>query len=200
MFYWVVEAVIAGEWSVAGLSVLAHTHTPPANQTSHWAKETTTPIIPLSPRRCCKHFRTSHLPFFIVAHPHASKKIPYVSRRGILFLFGLTQPREGAVSTVIRIFHREESGVFPSIFGIWCKSSFTHRFGGWFSFPIAICVRLPGGFIVENWLLFPHVVGCVCFTFWDCCRLFWSRFGHIGPRTTQELFPLEEIWGLKWAL
>ena len=31
---------------------------------------------------------------------------------------------------------------------------------------------------MENGLLFPHVVGCVCFTFWDCCRLFWSRFGH----------------------
>ena len=41
-----------------------------------------------------------------------------------------------------------------------------------------ICVTLPGGFIVENGLLFPHVAGCVFFTFWDCCRLFWSCFGH----------------------
>ena len=31
----------------------------------------------------------------------------------------------GAISTVIHIFHTEESSVFQSVFGIWCESSLT---------------------------------------------------------------------------
>lgn len=92
--------------------------------------------------------------FSIVAHPHTGKNALCLTQRNS-FSVGLTQPIEGAVLTVIHIFHREESGVFfhPYIW-IWCK--FPSR-TGWeadFPSPFAVCVSLLGGFVVQDGQLF----------------------------------------------
>ena len=105
--------------------------------------------------------------------------MPRVSRRGILFSVWSHIARGGS--------HFDCHSCFPQR-GIWCVSihilgsvvNFSHAQVGRLIFlpHFVVCVSLPSGFIVENRLLFPHVAGCVGFTFWDCCRLFWSRFGH----------------------
>ena len=69
------------EWSVAGLSVLAHTHTPPTNQTSHWAEEMTTPIISTLSTTVLKTLRTFDSPFCIVTHSHARKNVRCLTHR-----------------------------------------------------------------------------------------------------------------------
>ena len=85
MFCLLDGVVIAGEWSVAGLSVLSHMHTPPANQTSCWAEmgslhsldddaETLTPS------------RTFHWPFSIVVHPRAGTVVLLIFFMDRIFL------------------------------------------------------------------------------------------------------------------
>ena len=97
---------------MAGLSVLAHTHTPPANQTSSWAEETTTPmIIPLSPQW---DENTPALP----THHSGISAHPLVGRRPVSHaedsLLGSHAAWEKVVSRVIHIFHRVVSGVYFS--------------------------------------------------------------------------------------
>ena len=95
------------EWSVAGLLVLAHTHTPPMDWTSRWAGEwlrphsilSTTPLFPLS------------------VHPHARAVVWLFPCIGFFPVLVSCSQERGAVSTVIHIFHKEESGVFRSVFG-----------------------------------------------------------------------------------
>ena len=59
-------------------------------------------------------------------HPHIGTVVCSIFTHKILsYLVSRSQER-GAVSTIIHIFHSEESGVFRSVFGIWCKSSLTH--------------------------------------------------------------------------
>ena len=41
--------------------------------------------------------------------------------------------------------------------------------------------------------MFPHVAGCVCFTFWDCYRLFWSRFGHDRAKNNSRVVFLAQV-------
>ena len=77
------------EWSMAGLSVLAHTHTPPTNRTSRWAEEMTLPIIPLSPRLKVHTHTLSHFPF-LHCLSSSRRETSCSSWRGF-FLFGLTQ-------------------------------------------------------------------------------------------------------------
>ena len=110
-----VGAVMAGERSLEGLSVLSHMYTKPANRTSRWAEEMTMPIIPLSPRRCCELSRTFDSPFSIVAHPHARKNAlcltqrnsfsvwSHAARRGIRFDYHLHFPQRGIWCVSIRI-------------------------------------------------------------------------------------------------
>ena len=144
---------------MAGLSVLAHTHTPPANRTSRWAKETTTPIIPLSPRLQGHTPALSHSPFSIVAHPHEGRH--HVPHGGDSFCL-VSRSKEGS--------HSDCHSCCPQS-GIWCvihlyfggpvQISPMHRLEVCFTSSIADCVSFCG-FIVENGLLSPHVlVGCV---------------------------------------
>ena len=180
----VVEAVIfAGEWSVAGLSVLAHTHTPPENRTSRWAEEMTIPIISTLSTTVLKTLHTFDSPFCIVAHSHARKNVRCLMHRILPGFYSRSEL--GAV-----FFHPRFpcEGLFT--FFLLCVC-FPYRFVACvyvfplpdrepgFSLPFSDCVSLPGGFIVENGLLFPpHFVGCVCCYILGCCRLLWSRFGH----------------------
>ena len=97
---------------MAGLSVLAHTHTPPANRTSRWAKEMTMPIIPLSPRRCYEHPRTFDLPFSIVAHPHARKNALCLTQRNSFYVWSHTARRGSCFGYHSHFLQRD----------IWCAS------------------------------------------------------------------------------
>ena len=104
------------EWSVAGLSVLSHTHTPPADWTSRWEEEWLRPSFhPL-------HYATLSL---VCSSSCRGGSMIVPTHRILSCLVSRSQER-GAVSTVIHIFHTEESSVFQSVFGIWCESSLTH--------------------------------------------------------------------------
>ena len=104
------------EWSVVGLSVLAHTHTPPADWTSWWAGEWR-----------CPSFHTLHYTTLsLVCSSSCRGASLIVSTHRLLSCLVSRSQERGAVSTIIHIFHTEESSVFQSVFGIWCESSLTH--------------------------------------------------------------------------
>ena len=87
---------------MARLSVLSHTHTPPANRTSRWAGKMTTPIIPLSPRRHWALFGTFPLTI-LHCRPSSHRGTSCSSRRGFI-LFGITQQGGDSFLAVIYIF------------------------------------------------------------------------------------------------
>ena len=64
-----------------------------------------------------------------------------------------------------------------------------------FPLPSSDCVIFPGGFIVENGLLFSHV-GWLCLPlhFGAVVGCFGVILATIGPRTSQELFSLSKLW------
>ena len=90
-----VGAVIAGEWSVAGLSVLAHRYTPPANRTSRWEARMNTPIIPLSPRQRWALSRTFPLAILHCRPSSCREREVLFLTRGILSV-GSHAARRGA--------------------------------------------------------------------------------------------------------
>ena len=59
-------------------------------------------------------------------------------------------------------------------------ASFSHaQAGRLYFFPSVVWVSFPGDFVVQDGLLFsPRLLAVSTFTFWGCCRLVWSRFGH----------------------
>ena len=104
------------EWSVAGLSVLAHMHTPPTDWTSWWAVEWLCPSFhPL-------HDATLSL---VCSSSCRGGSLIVPTHRILSCLVSCSQER-GADSTIIHIFHTEKSGVFQSVIGIWCEYSLTH--------------------------------------------------------------------------
>ena len=106
---------------MVGLSVLAHMHTPLANQTSSWEKEVTTrTIIPLSPRWAENTLALPTRHSRIVAHPLAGRR-PIPHEKDYLLL-GLTQLGENPFQLSFT-FSTEwyQVCIFLLNFGVWCK-------------------------------------------------------------------------------
>ena len=77
----------------------------------HVGKETTAAITP------CGLSTLATMPFSpLSVHPHARTVVLFILTHRILSCFGLAHLGEGVVSIVIHIFHREEFGVFPSVY------------------------------------------------------------------------------------
>ena len=68
--------------------------------------------------------------------------------------------------------------VIPSIFWGLVQVSLTHRLGVCIFFPSVVCVSFPGGFVVQDGLLFPHVVSHGCCYALGLLQIVWSHFGH----------------------
>ena len=85
--------------------------------------------------------------------------------------------------------------------GVWCKFSLTHRLCGVISPCCELCSLIMFWdccFPNAHWFrwdciiclgVFPPVIVFVVML-WGCCRLFGVVLATIGPRTTQESFPL----------
>ena len=168
---------------MAGLSVLSHMHTPPANQTSHWIEEVTMPtIIPLSPRW---DENTPTLPSHhsgIVAHPRVGRRpVPHTEDS---FLLGLMQPG-GSRFRLSFTFSIEWYRVcISSKFWGMVKISLTHRLGDYLFSPLW-SVQVPWWFRCSGRAVVPHIC-------WLCLLLrFGAVVGFLGvvlatiwPRTT----------------
>ena len=146
---------------MAGLPVLAHTHTPPTNQTSCWAEEVTTPmIIPISPQWAKNTLAVPTCHSRIASHPLAGRRlVPHVEDS---FQLGLTYPEKHCFGCHS---HCPQSGIgcvfFHLNFRIWSK--FPSRIGRETVFlPHCGLCRFPGGFVVQGGPFFPTFVGCVC--------------------------------------
>ena len=159
MFCWLVGVVIVGEWSVVGLLVLAHTHTPLANRTSRWVGKMTIPIILLSPRRHRELFRIFPLTI-LHFHPTSHREMSRSSRRGS-FLFGLTQ--QGGKSVWLSLMFSIEWYLvcYPSVF--WGSGvNFPHaQVGSLFYFLHYRLCKFLWLHCWEQAIVFPHF-GWLC--------------------------------------
>ena len=149
------------EWSVVGLSVLSHMHTPPVGWPHVGNKKKPPPSLQRTPH---SHYYTI---LSIICSSLRRDGVCSFSRTGIFSVWSHVA-RRGAISQLaFTFFHIVESGVFSlCISRVWCKNFLTHR--------LRVCIFLPSVVCVSSSQWFHCLGGIVVFpTFELCCWYVW---------------------------